>query len=342
MKIAYIFSYLGDGGAEDNAILLAKKAKESGNKPIFIVGKYSESAIKKIDEFEKIVLPMDSSVNPIKVLGSIHRLKKMIKTENIDIVHAHMLREHSLAMLTKMFGSKFVLIRTFHRFDQFNWKMEPLMPLYRKYTDKVIAVSDLLAKTLEKNGWGKLCETIENGVEKVQVNKHQSALGFIGRLTEGKGILQFVRANKGILKKTKLVIAGDGPQYVKIKQFIQENDLQVQLLGNLQNKADFYEKVSVLILPSDAEVMPLVILEAYSCGMPVVAFDIEPLRGLVEPENGYLVNFPDYELMGKKSVEIMGHAENYAAANLCIYDEQYSADVMWGKYSSLYEALYRK
>jgi hypothetical protein len=47
VKIAYVFAYLGGGGTEDHAILLAQKARESGNEPFFIISSYLEPVYKR-------------------------------------------------------------------------------------------------------------------------------------------------------------------------------------------------------------------------------------------------------------------------------------------------------
>ena len=123
MKIAYVFAYFGDGGTEDHATVLAKKAKESGNEPIFVISKYSDKAIEKLQDYKVIILPMDSSYNPFSVIKSVVGLKKIIKSESVDLVHTHMPREQSLAIAVKMIGGKFKLVRTFHRLDHFTWKI---------------------------------------------------------------------------------------------------------------------------------------------------------------------------------------------------------------------------
>lgn len=342
MKIAYVFAYLGDGGTEDHAILLAKKAKESGNEPIFIISKYSESAIKKIKSFKFIELPLESSFNPIKVLLSVIKLKNIIKNEKIDLVHAHMLREQSIAIFAKILGGKFKLVRTFHRLNQFNWKMKPLMPFYLRYTDAVIAISDLMTKMLDDNGWGGSYTLIKNGVLRVDTGSHEKALGFIGRLTEEKGILQFIKSNTNLLKENKLVIAGDGPDYNEIKDFSQKNNLKIELLGSVLNKADFYKKASVLILPSSHEVLPLVVLEAFSCGMPVLLFDIPPHIGLIDDSNGAMIKYPNYKEMGQKAVEILQKSDNYKKTNIDLYNSRYSDEIMWNNTFSLYKSLLGK
>lgn len=344
MKIAYVFSYLGDGGTEDHAILLAKKAKESGNVPIFIISDYSKTGIKKIKsaKIKIISLPMKSSFNPIAVWRSVIGLKKIIESEKVDVVHCHMLREHSLAIFVKILGGKFVLVRTFHRINQFNWKMKPLMPIYLKYTDSVIAISLMMERLLDKNGWGGKHTLIKNGVAKVDVAKHDKAIGFIGRLSSEKGILNFVQSNIEILRHNKLVIAGDGPDYEKIQKISDDDKLCIELMGSVADKAEFYKKISVLVLPSDHEVMPLVILEAYSCGLPVAAFDIEPLLELVLPANGILVKHPDYAQLGAATVSLLDSANKYYAHNINEYNSRYSSEIMWQATADLYHELYEK
>lgn len=340
MKIAYVFAYLGDGGTEDHAILLAKKAKESGCEPFFIISSYSESGIKKLkaEDIKIHNLPMESSFSPLSVLRSAVGLKKIIKQERVDIIHVHMLREQSLAIMAKIFGSKVILIRTFHRFDQFNWKMRFLMPVYRKYTDAFISISEAMGSYLKNNGLMDRVYLINNGVIRVKVSKHAKAIGFIGRLTKEKGILEFIKANKNILHDNKLVIAGDGPELEYIKNAVRDNKLNVEIMGNVSDKVSFYEKISVLILPSETEVLPLVVLEAYSCGLPVIAFDINSLRGLISKDNGILTKYLDYKQMGQDALGLLSDSNRYRKNNMSKYESSYSDSVMWDKTYKLYQS----
>ena len=341
MKIAYIFAYLGDGGAEDHALLLAQSARKAGNDAFFIVSSHSDSASKRLRAagFEMVRLPMESSFNPVTVIKSALKLKKTIANYKIDIVHSHMLREQSLGVAAKILGAKFKLIRTFHRFDQFNLKMRPLMLLYSKFTDAVIAISPKMVQYLKSNGLVKKVSLINNGVGSVKVKSHEKALGFIGRLTDEKGILQFIQANTDILRRTKLVVAGDGPNRAAIKTIVDDKKLNVEMMGQVENKADFYSKVSVLVLPSRSEVMPLVVLEAYSCGLPVTGFKIDALVDLVGPANGKLAECQNYEDLGRMAVKLLGMLQDYRQANQALYDAKYSATKMWSQTNTLYEKL---
>lgn len=347
MKIAYVFAYFGDGGgAEENAFLLASKAKESGEKPVFIVSTISGATKERLRKagFGLIILPMESSFNIISVFKSAISLKKIIQKEDIDIIHAHMLREQSLAIFAKFFGGKFILIRTFHRFDQFNWKMKPIMSMYRNYTDAFISISELMSKYLKDNGLTEKVEIINNGVPKVLAPKHDKAMGFIGRLAKEKGILEFIKSNMDILHDTKLVVAGTGPDFAEIKKVVDDNKLNVELLGQIHGaeKTDFFKKISVLLLPSETEVLPTVVLEAYSCGLPVVAFRIDSLKALIKENNGILIDYKNYLQMGQKALQVMSNLDGYSSTNIKTYETNYSIDIMWDKTYWLYKSFSAK
>lgn len=341
MNIAYIFSYFGDGGAEEHAALLARQARASGNNVIFIISSSSKTSDKMLakEKFNVVRLPMESSFRPAQVTKSIIGLKKVIKDNNIEIVHAHMLREQSLAIMAKLFGSKFILIRTFHRFNQYSWKMRPLMSFYRKFTDAFISISNTMSGYLKQHGFTGNVREIRNGVPKINAPNHEKALGFIGRLAAEKGILNFIRNNVEFLRKTKLVIAGDGPDEDEIKEIIADNNLNIEMLGRVTDKDSFYKKISVMILPSDTEVMPLVVLEAFSCGLPVVAFDLESLEELISEENGILVDYPDYAQMRREAIDLMSSSNKFSKANIAKYESDYLVEKMWHQTNALYEEL---
>ena len=341
MTIGYIFSYFGEGGAEENAYLLARSAQEAGHKVVFLVSSYADSAILRLKSagLDIIFLPMESSFNLWSICRSVIGIKKLVNEKDINIIHAHMLREQSLSILAKLFGGNFKLVRTFHRFDQFNIKMKPLMPVYCRLTDAYISISTDMTSYLSRNGIKKKVHLIHNGVPKIKAVEHRQALGFIGRLSPEKGILKFIKANTEGLKKTKLVVAGDGPDFEAISQFVSEYKLKVQMLGRVTDKAEFYQSISVLVLPSETEVLPLVVLEAYSCGLPVVAFRLDPLDDLVSSQNGALVGYPDYQELFSQAFKLINKASSYSELNIAKYDAEYSVDRMWSRTDDLYISL---
>lgn len=340
MKIVYLLEHPGNGGAEEYALNLATEARKDGHEICFVLGDATGALVERVREnnFDLYILPMKSSFNPFIVLGSVFKLRKFIRENRPDIIHTQMLREQSLVIGAKIFGAKTKVVRTFHRLDQFNWKMRPLLPIYRKYTDVFIAISDYMREYLFNNGIRDNVSVVHNGVTAVTAKTKKSGLGYLGRISPEKGILDFVSSNTDILKEETLVIGGDGPQAAALGDLVQRNKLKVELLGQIKDKDKFFSNFNVLVLPSSTEALPLVVLEAFSAGIPVVAFDIPALRGLIDGKNGMLVKQGDYKLLATTAIELSKGVdyEQYASVARETYSADYTIEKMWKQTSDIY------
>jgi glycosyltransferase involved in cell wall biosynthesis len=107
---------------------------------------------------------------------------------------------------------------------------------------------------------------------------------FIGRLSEEKGIRPLVAAWKRLGMTIPLKIAGDGP----LRGEVQAATLcmkNVELLGHLSKErvADLLRRAHVVILPSIwYEGFPMVVVEAFAAGAPVIASDIGALAEVID------------------------------------------------------------
>jgi glycosyltransferase involved in cell wall biosynthesis len=130
----------------------------------------------------------------------------------------------------------------------------------------------------------------------------------VSRLVEKKGTDTLIRALADFGKRTgrawQLVIAGDGPEEKKLVQLA--NDLAcdscVQFLGAVDNTRvkELLAQCDVFALPcrrdanGDADGIPVVLMEAMACGVPVISGDLPAIRELVETNfNGILVDGRD-------------------------------------------------
>jgi colanic acid/amylovoran biosynthesis glycosyltransferase len=119
----------------------------------------------------------------------------------------------------------------------------------------------------------------------------------VGRLAEQKGHLLLVEAAARLRDRGadfELVIVGDGPLRGEIQELIDRLGLRdrVRIVGFLDNRAVRHEleDARALVLPSFAEGLPVVIMEAMALGRPVIATHIAGIPELVEPgRNGWLI-----------------------------------------------------
>ncbi len=118
----------------------------------------------------------------------------------------------------------------------------------------------------------------------------------VGRLCEAKGQLLLIAAAarlKAADIECELVLAGDGPLRVEIEKLIDEHGLnsQVRITGWISSNSVRSEILAAraLILPSFAEGLPVVLMEAMALGRPVLSTYVAGIPELViSGENGWL------------------------------------------------------
>ena len=155
-------------------------------------------------------------------------------------------------------------------------------------------------------------------------------VGAMGRLVDKKGFYYLIDAIKE-LPDTQLLIAGDGPYYEKLKDKIKDIS-NIEMLGWISNKEDFFKKIDIFCLSSTFEPFGIVLIEAMAAGLPVVCTDAIGNRDLIiEGKNGFMLKkrdpFPladkiEYLLnndnVRKKMVEkAILFSENFDIRNYC-------------------------
>jgi colanic acid/amylovoran biosynthesis glycosyltransferase len=127
----------------------------------------------------------------------------------------------------------------------------------------------------------------------------------VGRLCEQKGQLVLLRAAQLLLRRgvhLELVLAGDGEMRGDIESLIREVGLgeRVRITGWVSGEQVLRElqAARALVLPSFAEGLPVVIMEAMALGRPVISTFVAGIPELVQAgENGWLVPAGDVEAL---------------------------------------------
>jgi glycosyltransferase involved in cell wall biosynthesis len=142
----------------------------------------------------------------------------------------------------------------------------------KKYTDVSDAQIEELRKELE----------LEN----------KKILLYVGRVASEKN-LDFLLESFEIVNKddkdTVLLVVGDGPELLRIKEKADEMGMRdkVKFTGNVDyNKLPvFYKMADVFTFASPDENLPMVVIEAMAAGLPIVALDVDWARDVIT--NGY-------------------------------------------------------
>lgn len=128
----------------------------------------------------------------------------------------------------------------------------------------------------------------------------------IGRLSEQKGLGLLIEAMALAAPRIpgiSLAILGEGPFRATIEADIARAGLGAQIrLAGWQDEAGVHAELArahALILPSFAEGLPMVIMEAFAAGRPAIATAIAGVPELVGPETGWLVPAGDAEALAE-------------------------------------------
>ncbi len=113
-------------------------------------------------------------------------------------------------------------------------------------------------------------------------------VGAAGALDASKGFMNLVRAAESALRERpelRFIIAGEGPERQTLEDKLAEAGLsdRFKLLGKRGDMPQLFEALDLFCMPSLAEGLGSVVLEAFAAGVPVVASDAGGLVDLVEP-----------------------------------------------------------
>jgi glycosyltransferase involved in cell wall biosynthesis len=169
-------------------------------------------------------------------------------------------------------------------------------------SDRLVAVSKAVARhAVHLGARPEAVRVIANGVDSRQFQPAARPgngafrIACVGRLIFNKGPQFLIEAAPQILEarpEAEFVLVGDGPLRTRLEERARELSIsqRVKFLGTRSDVAAILQGCDLLVRPSLLEGMPLAILEAMACGLPVVATPISGSAELVrDGENGLLV-----------------------------------------------------
>lgn len=194
-------------------------------------------------------------------------------------------------------------IMHFHTsFDQVI-KNRSYMEMFNKYASRIHKFVWLSKKTCEE----AVVHGLDNSVyiynplsfsASKQANMEQKKMIFLGRISAEKRVylaIQFIKEliNEGKFQGWTFEIYGDGYLREEMLELIQGEE-QIIYKGITSNVKEVLLESSLMILTSEFEGMPLVVLEANECGVPVIAYDfgesskeviLNGQTGVIVPQN---------------------------------------------------------
>jgi len=283
---------------------------------IFGLGHFHVNDYDHIDNIEVRTINENISRNEgalekLKYLKALPLLKKSIETFKPDILHAHYASSYGL--LGALSG--------FHPFILSVWGSDvfsfPKKSLFHKHilkynlgkADMILSTSHIMAKEtklytdkdIEVTPFGIDIEQFKPMKVETFFNKEDIVIGTVKTLEEKYGIEYLIKAFKIVQNQNpalplKLLIVGGGSLEYSLKQLIKELDIEQKTI--FTGKVPFKDipkyhnmlSVSVSVSVSDSESFGVAIIEASSCGKPVVVSNVGGLPEVVEDDvSGFIV-----------------------------------------------------
>lgn len=356
MNILYINRGMGVGGVEKCIIKLCRELKNHNKVIVASKGGELTEELNKLNIKHYSIINTDSK-NPAHILRNLKTIIKIVKEENIDIIHSH----HRMTTLLAKAAAKFTKVKVIHtqhlciddKFKLTNLSLKNI---------KIITVSNAAKRILiEKTGLAEEnITTIYNTIETENINKEvdKNLINLkengnfivvqVSRIIDYKGIYDFIEIAKRTNlenQKIKFALIGDGPELNNVKKIVKKEKMEscIYLLGSKDNIIEHLKYIDILLLCSYIEGLPLTPLEAFSQGVPVIATNIDGTNEEIENGfNGYLVEPKDIEAFKEKIIKLYkDNAAYLSMENNCIetFNRKFNKEIYINEHYKIYKKL---
>ncbi|SMM98275.1 Colanic acid biosynthesis glycosyl transferase WcaL [uncultured Candidatus Thioglobus sp.] len=332
------------GGAEKVVMDLALYSnKEEFNTYVLALSKRDEL----LDDFLENNIStniLNKSNSLIDFMVIIREVNRFIKTNNIDIIHAHMTHPIIVASIIKLFKPSIKIVYTSHSIDIGSkireiivWALKPLRE-----------IDIIFSKGIIKFFYKKNHKIIPNGVKiskyNLKINKNKKfTFVSIGRLEVVKNhkiLIEIAARLKGEFD-FELHIAGDGYLKENLEKLIDRYKINdcVKLLGNIKDIPTLLNKSHCLVLPSLWEGMPIVILEAGASSLPVISTPVGSIPSLLNDQNSYI---SELKLFESSMIRVLEDAEESQKKGLILFDlikKKYNINKVVARHEVIYKML---
>ncbi|GEM_PF-1316218 len=273
-------------------------------------------------------------------------VEEKVKRENYDLLFAHaptdvLILKNFLEQTSTIFYSA---IPSYARV----WPFEIAIVKYLERLRKVICVSEFMQDEIKRILPSKKnIYMIHNGIELENLKSNPPTsvknIGVVARFEREKNVVLAIKVFRFLIKKygyLSLHLFGDGSKKRTVENFVRRNKIKsVYFHGFVKNTDEIYSKIDLLVVPSKMETLSLVIFEAMSRGIPVVASNVGGIPEIIKDGyNGFLAE-PNVKSFIDKITRIIENPEiiNDFGKN---YAQTLSKFDIREKFEDLYKVLF--
>lgn len=359
IKLLIILNTLDAGGAE-NIVLQLCRNLDKNKYQIAVATVMGGGALQK--EFSELGAETFIFQKKGKFgLNVIKSLRALMRQYKPDIVHTHLWSGDTWGRIAALLENRFILVSTEHNRNEDEGVLKKWVKHFLSYfTTQLVASSVAIkdyqvrkelidAKRIVVIYYGiELDRFPFRGVRTARYGDGPLKLLTIGRLTQQKGqwiLLEAMTKFDDIYPDAELTILGEGEMREELERVAKRLriDGRVKFAGKVSNPQEYLKDADLFILPSIYEGLGVVLLEAMSVGVPVIASDIPAVDEVIENENNGLL-FPaensaelvDDILRIIKNVDLQTQLVENARKTV---EEKFTVQRMAHEYDALYSKL---
>ena len=293
------------------------------------------------------------------------RVKRLLRDERIDLVHAHGTRANSNTFwAAKQLGLP--IIYTVHGWS-FHLDQAPLVKKSYQLAEKLlmaqagvtICVSESNRRDGLKFSQMSRAVVIKNGINLQRFNPSLHTynvraeldiaadvvlVGYIARMTAQKDPFTLLRAVAALPAglNIKFLLVGNGDLKAEAQQLARQLGIEAKVIFTdfRQDIPDVLQALDIFCLPSLWEGLPIGILEAMAMGKPVIASDIDATKEIIEHGlNGLLVPIKAPEKLAVAIQQLAASQELRRSLGACAYQTiqaGFTAEAMTRQVEQLY------
>lgn len=355
MKVCFIAGTLGRGGAERQLLYMLKALQMAGIEPRVLCltkGESYEADITALGiEVEYIGKQPNRLIRSWKIIDNLRKRR-------VDIVQSsHFYTNIYVGLAGRLLGIRSVgAIRS-----NFLTEMQDhgFLGRFQVSLPGFLVVNSDQARRRAVD-WGidpQRVEFVRNVVEVSPNNRHSNSdersgvtLLFVGRLTKEKRADRFVRIADILAKERhpgplRFVVAGDGPLRPEIERHVISCDSlrsKLEFLGQCASMEEVYRNADILVLTSEYEGTPNVILEAMAHSLPVIATSVGGVSEILDDSRGILVDSGDEASLVNAARELIHNPalrEKMGRAGREYVDQNHSLERLGNQLISLYQRI---
>ena len=348
---------MGYGGAEKIVLQMCMSLKPFVRSIIVVSGVGAKVQVLDKMGIRFYAIQDFESKSPKVILKIAKTLLKIIKEENITIIHTHQRMAAFYVAVLRLY-KKCVFINTSHntfydkkRLTAFAYKQARLVAcgeMVKKNLVDYFGIPDEKV-TVIRNSVAPFDGQIvkDETIEKLR-REGSFIVGNIGRLSEQKGMEYYIKALPEVLvkhPKTHFLIIGTGELEKSLKEQARQLNIEDNLhfLGYRSDIQNIIAQLDLVVLSSLWEGLPLTPIEAFSVKKTIVATSVDGTVEIIrDGENGFLIPPRDPKAIAKDVIYLIEHPKRRCAMEENGYQTfmtKFSFDVFSQKVLDYYHSL---